>query len=297
MTTPPPELPTPIATPTAEETAAINNAYSDEEIRSLAQQLLKSGELPFDPGTYIKGTITAIDLDGSPPTLSIKISGDTTTTVSDVRLLNNYTPQVGHTVVVGKQGPDIVVLGHIAELSAYSVNSGAGGWVRAVLESGSHGGNSNGDIYYRRILDHGSWKMQWRGGWAPNGDTLMIDALAAEFRPTSRRSVLAARDASGASNVVKIDFETNGTVFLVGPNTAPFGSSVSGDVWYAAPSGGTGEAGFHQHSEHDGFGTFFAGSHSHGVSTGHDHGFSGGYHTHSVNFPTWVSLNDISYFL
>lgn len=299
MTTPPPEQSIPLVSPTPEETAALNRTSTDEELRALAQQLKKSGQLGFDPMTMVKGTVTAFDFSGSPPTLTINVSGDTTTEITNVVLLNNYSPQVGHTVLVAKQGADIVVLGHIAELGAYTVNGGAGGWVRADISNGTHGGNGNGDIYYRRILDHGSWKMQWRGGWNVSG-TFIIDtgkALGSDFRPSSKRSVLAARQAEDALSV-QIDFHSDGRVQMVGANTTANSANVSGDVFsFSGSTGGTSVGGTtggasagtaHSH----GWG---GGSHGHGMS--HDHGFSGGSHSHSVNTPTWVSLNGVEYFL
>jgi hypothetical protein len=299
MTTPPPEQAPPLVAPTAEETAALNRATVDEELRALAQQLRKSGQLPFDPMTLVKGTVTAYDFGGSPPTVTINISGDSSTEITSVALLNNYSPQVGHTVLIAKQGADIVVLGHIADLGAYTVNGGAGGWVRADLSNGSHGGNGNGDIYYRRILDHGSWKMQWRGGWNVSG-TFIIDtskALGSDFRPSSKRSVLAARQVEDALSV-QIDFHSDGRVQMVGANTTANSASVSGDVFsFSGSTGGvsiggtTGGASAGTAHSH-GWG---GGSHGHGM--GHDHGFSGGSHSHSVNTPTWLSFNGVEYFL
>lgn len=276
---------------TPEEAAALAEKELAVEIRALAMELEKrmgSGESPF-----VKGIITAIANTASPPTISMNISGDTVTTISNVRMLNNYSPQVGHTVLVLKQGPDILVMGHIAEQSAFTVSNSAGGWVRATLAAGSHGGNSNGDVYYRRILDHGSWKMQWRGGWNVSGTTI-VSGLATEYRPSSRRSVMAARSASGL-NDVKLDFETNGSVLMVGANTGTQSASSTGDVVSNSgstnsvdPVDNTTTVSSHSHG--------VVGSHSHSVNS-HDHGFSGGSHSHSTSSPTWVSLNGVEYFL
>jgi len=304
MTTPPPESSTPIVTPTPEETRAITSATLDEEIRALAQLLEKGG----DQRVFLKGIVTAFDYSGSPPTVSIQVSGDTTTVIDGIRLLNNYAPQVGHTVIIGKQGSDIFVLGHLADLGATSTSGGAGGWVRATLSAGSHGGNSNGDVYYRRILDHGSWKMQWRGGWNVSGSFLIntAQALGTEFRPTAKRSVLVARAVTSAV-AAQFDFRTDGLVELIGANTSPNSATTSGDVGsIGGLGGGTGSAGVsiggttggasagtaHTHGFSGGS------SHSHGLTTnGHDHSFFGGSHSHSVSTPSWVSLNGCEYFL
>lgn len=303
MTTPPPETSIPIVAPTLEETRAINNALTDDEIRELAKQIAQSGALGFDPTTILKGVITAIAADTIPPTLSIQISGDTTATVTEVRLLNSYSPQVGHTVLIAKQGADIVVLGNVMAQGATGTESGAGDWTVADLTNGSHGGNSNGDVAYRRVLDHGSWKMQWRGGWNVSG-TMMIntaDALASEFRPESKRSCLVARHIQTGAVAAQLDFHTDGRVELVGGTTTAASANTSGDVGAAGgfsvgshahgmPFDGEGGAPTHDHLG----GTFNGGGFS--VSN-HDHGFSGGSHSHTVSSPTWVSLNGLEYFL
>lgn len=315
MTTPPPER-TPLVAPTTEETRALAEAHADDEIRALAQQLQAAMDPGRNLGSWIKAVVTAVDFNGSPPTLSIQIGGDTTTTVTNVRLLNNYTPEVGHTVLVAYQGADIVVFGHIADAGA--LFPADNGWIKATLSSGtSHNGNSNGDVYYRRVLEDGSWKMQWQGAVSVGSNMFIIDtgqALGSEYRPTSLRSMMAARNSTG-SNDVKLDFRTDGRVQIVGANTTGASSTVSGDVWSNGShshsvgshshGGGTGSIGGHQHFT-SGVGSTFAGGHSHGIgstslgtgSSGyHDHGFSSGSHTHSVTTPTWVSLNGIEYFI
>lgn len=297
MTTPPPESPIPVVAPTVEETRAINNSFSDEEIKALAQMILKSGELGFDPTTIKKGVITAVNLAGSPPTVSIEISGESSVSVSSVRILDTYSPLVGHTVLIAKQGPDIVILGHVADLSAYSTSGGAGGWTKATLAGGSHGGHSNGDVCFRRVLDNGSWKMQWRGGWNASGTTV-ISSLSSDFRPSSRRSLSAARDATNRLSV-RVDFETDGSVVIVGGTTSTGTANINGDVLFANTSG---SADFidlsHNHLGDSGGVTGVTGlGHSHGVLVGHDHGFSGGSHSHPVATPAWVSFNGLEYFL
>lgn len=301
MTTPPPgDSQHQIVTPTPEESKAIQAARELEELRALAKELFQSGQLGFDPSTLIKGTVKAFDFSGSPPTLTITIGGDTTTEVSDVRLMNNYSPEVGHTVLIAKQGAQIVVLGHIAELSAYTVNNEAGGWQRAELSFGAHGGGDNGDLYYRRILDHGSWKVQWRGGWTTNGQLTVIASNGLEgeaYRPSSKRTCLAARSSNGAA-ACHITFDDGGNVYLEAPDARGNFATVSGDVGTGGSGGFTGAGGT------SGFvGTGGADPHTHSgdnhVHSGasHDHSFSGGAHIHSVNYPTWVSFNGVEYFL
>jgi hypothetical protein len=299
MTTPPPEDSTPIVTPTPEETRAINNAFSDEEILALAKQIQESGALGFEPVTLVKGTITAVANTGSPPTVTINISGDTTTPVGQVRLMNNYSPVVGHTVIIAKMGPDIVVLGHIADLAANVATNGAGGWIKADISNGTHNADSQGDVFYRRILDHGSWKMQWQGGWGVSG-TFVIDtakALPAEYRPRVKRPVTAARQFSTGAIACHAVFHTDGRVEIQGMTQAINTASVSGDVGFSSGGGTSVTDTSHNHADWEGFATFTTFmSHSHSDG-GHDHSFFGGGHTHPVTAPSWVSFNGLEYFL
>jgi hypothetical protein len=290
MTTPPPETPVPIVAPTLEETRAINNAATDAEIRELAQQMLQAGELGFDPTTLGKATVTAISKTSVPPTLTVTVGGDATE-VSGVRFFNSYSPQVGNTVWVAKQGADLVVVGAVSATSA--VGASGGDWIEADLAAGSHNGNGNGTVAYRRVMDNGSWKMQWRGGWSRSGTTI-VSSLPTDYRPSHRCSLLAARDASGI-NDIKIDFNTNGSVVLV-TASGTTQASTSGDVWYSTPITSYDDpVDVTTADPIDGHSHGVVGGHDHAV--GHDHGFTGGSHSHTVDLPTWVSLNGLEYFL
>lgn len=271
---------------TPEEQAAMG-AAQEKEIRDLAVQIAQLTKLGFDPMTIRKGIVAAVVDNASPPSVSINISGDTETLVTQVRTLNNFTPLAGQTVLVAKQGTEVFILGAIAATTPMGVNTTTdNGWIRATLAAGSHNGNSNGDIYYRRVLDHGSWKMQWRGGWNASGTTL-VTGLDADYRPSSKRSVVAPRQAVD-SLALQWDFQTDGSVTLVGPTEAPGGSAASVS---------------HNHS---------ATGHSHGVDfdVGHNHfgstlgsadGINSTSHSHTVTVtvasPTWVGLNGVEYFL
>lgn len=295
MTTPPPESSPTVVTPTPEETRAINGSFTDEEIRALAQQLIKSGQLGFEAMTLIKGIVVGYEFLGSPPTITVNISGDTTTEVPDIRILDGYSPQIGQTALIAKQGANIVALGHIADSGGYTVSSGAGGWVRADLSNGAHNANNNGDIYYRRVLDNGSWKMQWRGGWDPAGATAMIDtakALPSDYRPTGLRSIPAARQLSGGATTVHFDFTPDGRAIMTGATTSAPAAAAGGDVHTVDPADYTDVrlSGYLSQAGSDL-------GHMHNVYASHDHGFSGGSHTHAVTAPGWVSLNRVEYFI
>ena len=278
---------------TPEEQAALD-AAQEKQLRDLAAQIAQMSKLGFDPMTIRKGTVVAVNDAATPPTVSINISGDTSTLVSQVRTLNNYTPLIGQTVLIGKQGAEIFLLGSIASInprSAVASSSTDNGWVLADLSNGSHGGNDN-DVYYRRVLDHGSWKMQWRGVWNPSGDTVMLDpgVLDPDYRPTSYRAINCARNSSGSVNV-RLDFNADGgVVVLTGTPSASsggaggfsLGNHSHGIDWDGDADGGG--------ADHNHFGTTWGGG-----------GFSIGNHSHSVSvsidYPTWISLNGVEYFL
>ncbi|MER7596288.1 hypothetical protein [Streptomyces hydrogenans] len=294
---------TPLLTPTDAEKKALLDARNEEEIRLLVAQMQKAGALGFDPSTHVKGVITAVSYASSPPTVSLQISGDTTTTITGVRIMNNFTPVTGQTVDIRKQGADIVITGHTADVSGTARGQVGSGWIKATLTNGSHNGNSNGDVYYRLKLDDGSWKVQWQGGWAPEGSSIMIDsgqALPERFWPKALRSVPAARQVSTATSVV-FDFHTDGRVVLTGHTYSTSASTVSGDVSFVSigGSGFTSVNGSHTHIDGGGFATTTSGGHDHSVNIGasHDHGFYGGAHTHTAFWPAWVSLNGVEYFL
>lgn len=311
MTTPAPGEGTPeITAPTAEEAAAVAESRSMEELRALAEELHKSGQLGYDPTTIVKGTVTAFDFNGIPPTLSINIGGDTSTEISDIRLLNNYSPEVGHTVLIAKQGPSIVVLGHITDLGGQSIQSGAGGWRQVTLSNGTSPG---GGLSYRRIMDHGSWKVQWRGTWNPpnNVDVMLTGANILEadgYRPASDRYMIAARDPGSGSISVQVVFEASGAVYILAPRIQTAATTVTGDIGLkqgntggATTSTTSNESSVHLHpipGDNSGFNSSgHTHSLSHGHSMNHDHSFSGGSHTHQAAHPIQVHFNGIEYFL
>lgn len=251
---------------TPEEMAAAR-AARDKEDRDLAAQITQMTKLGYDPMTVRKGIITAVADSSTPPTVSLNIGGDTTTLISGVRILNDCTPFVGQTILVGKQGTEIFMIGAIASVSPYATGPLSGnGWVKATLSNGTHNGNSEGDVYYRRVLVHGSWKMEWRGGWAPGGQNGMISAgaaLTATYRPTGKRTVTVARETQSDAVTAQFDFQTDGTVNLVGATT----STASTD-----PNDTT------------------------TTVSGHSHGVTGS-HVHTPTHPAWVSLHGVEYYL
>lgn len=269
---------------TPEEQAALD-AAQEKQLRELAAQITQMSKLGFDPMTIRKGTVVSVADTATPPTVSLNISGSEDVLVSEVRTLNNYTPLVGQTVLIGKQGSEIFILGAIASINpklASSITAPENGWIKATISNGS-----GADVYYRRVLDHGSWKMQWRGTWTTGGSTEMIssgDALDPDYRPASGRSLSTAREATDM-NTCRIDFASDGTV----------------RIWHSTPDASTGSAGSfsvgsHNHSHRD----YYSATEFIDTATGSSGGFSVGNHSHSASitivFPSWVSLN-CEYFL
>lgn len=226
--------PDPVITPdeaAAQEAAAAEaaaRAALNNQIRDLATEIAKQTLTSFDPATIRKGTVASIQSTTAPPTLTITISGDTTE-IPGVRYLDSYAPVAGDVVLVVKQGTDLFALGQIAGQFSASL------WTAATLAAGfTHNGNENGSLMYRRVWDNGSWKMQWKGGVSRSSGTLIIDGLPAEFRPAARRTVTAARSATGGATSVKIDFNTDGSVYMVGGaitmDTVTSGATDPGDT-------------------------------------------------------------------
>ncbi|MDT0477406.1 hypothetical protein RM863_35320 [Streptomyces sp. DSM 41014] len=105
-------------------------------------------------------------------------------------------------------------------------------WITPTLATGyAHDGNSNGQVQYRAVTIEGTRYMEWRGGLGityssnalQNSGNFLAAAstLAAAYRPPSRRTVPVACSAATSSQLnLKVDFQTDGTVQIVGPTTA-----------------------------------------------------------------------------
>lgn len=87
-----------------------------DELRQLAAEMQKS-DLPFDPASIRKGNVTAVSLASTPPTVTVQLSGDTTTDIPGVRVARNYTPVVGDQALLIKQGTDLLALTAVASAS------------------------------------------------------------------------------------------------------------------------------------------------------------------------------------
>lgn len=314
----------------AEAQRAAEAAALADQVRALATELFTQMKVDADYCTIKKGSVVSIQSTASPPTLTITLSGSATE-IPGVRYVDSYAPVAGDTVDVLWQNSSVLVLGQVA------VNFAESTWTTAPLVNGNtHNGNGNGTFQMRRVWDHGAWRVDLQGGINYAGNNI-INSLDAKYRPVNatRRTVLCARDAGGA-NDVKIDFNADGTVSMVGGTTAPFSQTPNdsthshgqhehgidnsthnhGNHEHVIPAVNAGlsehnHAGAvstvgHQHPTHDHSGTTNVetpndSSHSHSgttqMTTPNDSTHNHGSHHHDVNDPVWISFNDVSYYL
>ena len=285
MTTPaePPSIPPQMSADQAVHQAEVTQT---DELRAFVSELIKQTQLGFDPGTVVKGIVTAISANTTPPTLTINISGDTTVPVAGVRYIDSYSPTVGDTILAVKQGPVLFVLGKIASVGTLG-NGGGSGWTQATLASGfTHNGDSQGNVEYRKVWDNGSWKMQWRGCAARSANTTVISALGTDFRPAVKRKVITARGFGGGSVAIQLVFDTDGSVTTDGGTAAHSGANGLGSTNLqnigAFPT--TTYTALSSHTDH---------RHTvDGTGTGIEH-----WHAIDIPEPDWVSFHNVEYFL
>jgi len=321
----PPE-PTPEQAAAAQAEQAQAQAATDQAdaIRALATELFQQLATQADYCTLKKGVVASIQNTASPPTLTITLSGSTTS-IPGVRYVDSYAPVVGDTVDVLWQASSVLVLGQVA------LNYAESTWTTAPLVNGStHNGNGNGTFQMRRVWDHGAWRVDLQGGVNFSGTNNLIDSLDPKYRPVNatRRTVLCARDANGSNNV-KVDFNADGTVNVVGVATTPAAATPNDSTHNHGQHEHGIDTSTHQHPTHDHSistsgpfaeshnGVTYAHTHAHGSSTGgstagdSSHAHSGttqmttpndsthnhGSHSHVVDPPVWISFNDVSYYL
>lgn len=257
----------------------------DDEVRQLATALAPA---PVTAMSGEKGEVEAISLgDGTtPPTLTVNIGG---VSVTGIAIAANYTPAVGDTVVLAKQLNSYVALFRIAALGSKS-NEEEGGWIEATLNA-AHSHNGGQTVMYRRINDHGAWKMQWKGvvDYGAGTSLLLASGLSTEYRPSVARQCTVARSVTGGESTARIDFYTDGTVQF-------WGLSRTNDMGYSDYGGVSN----HTHGGSTGFtdppGDGFANSHAHSIPSSdltHQHYLG----TLSISEPPWVSMDGCEYFL
>ena len=258
---------------------------TDDEIRQLATALAPD---PITAMSGHKGEVDSVNLGGAgtPPTVTVDIGG---VLVPGIAIAANYTPQPGDTVVLAKQGNSYVALFRIGAEGSKSTET-EGGWIEATLNA-AHSHNGSQTVMYRRINDHGAWKMQWKGvvDYGAGTTSLLASNLATEYRPSVTRQTTVARSVTGGESTARIDWGTDGSVTF-------WGLSRTNDLGYSDYGGVSN----HTHGGSTGFtdppGDGFANSHAHSIPSSdltHQHYLG----TLSISEPPWVSLDGCEYFL
>ena len=249
---------------------------ASDHVRDLASALATPTGTPV---SVTKGVVTAFNLAANPPNVTVQLGGDTSTTISGVRFIDSYSPTVGDTCLILKQGSDIFALGQINDQDEGGTTSG---WVTPTLGSSfTHDAALMGDLKYRVIVDNGDRKLQFKGSVdVLNSSSATLFTLPAGAIPSANRNVAIVRNYDGGSNVAVLEINLSGVVSLRGGTTVPASSSV--------PTG-TDMAPNHNHSNPEGGNVGNGGSHYHDVNS-HNH-------PNTVSYPTWLSLNGVEVFL
>ena len=262
----------------------------DENLRRLSMAIDNVG----DSGTtchMTKGMVMAVDIAGTPPTCSIQLSGDTTTTIAGVRFLDSYFPVIGDVVQIIKQSSTLLIIGQISAGVSHAYN----GWVAPTLAS-NWATHAADPVMYRLCLDGGSKKIQLRGRVTKTGGSpSLIWTMPTGLRPLFQIApILVARGFGGGSTVAQIDVLDTGAINLVGATVGV--SSVGGSTSSESP--GTNNSTDHRHFHAGAFNpsvsdfTDYNGIHSHTVNS-HSHTVT----VTGVTHPDFVSFNGVEYFI
>lgn len=285
----------PSAPPVA--SVAPGSAAMDEEIRQLA------AALGVDQAAAMAGKKAVIDSisvgnASTPPTVQVNLGG---VLIPDIRMAANYSPQVGDTVLLIRQGNEYLAAFKIPDQGSRVSNSLAGGWIKPTLAAGvSHAANGGGDVMYRRVNRDGCWAVEWQGCAGISGSVaILLDSgslLPTDYRPTLRRTVPVARNiTNNGVPTAYLDF-----------NTQPGNATIVGGAWSIALGSSGANGGWsidHSHGGSTGFtdppGDGFANSHAHSIPLTT---LGQGDHTHALgtagpNFPDWISFDGVFYYL
>ena len=254
----------------------VAQANPDDQVRTLAATL---AQVQGTSATLVKCVVTATALTGTPPSITVQIGGDTSTSVAGVRFIDSYSPVVTDTCLAVKQGSDLFALGQINDSNE---GNSANGWVTPTLGSSfSHNGAGMGNLQYRVVVDNGDRKLQFKGGVnVVNSSSANLFTLPAGAVPVANRNTIVNRNFDGGSNVAGLQVNTGGVVSLQGPTAVPTSTST--------PTG-TDSAPNHNHTNPEGGNVGLGGSHYHDVNA-HSH-------ANTVAYPTWLSLNGVEVFL
>lgn len=292
----------------------------DENLRRLSMAIESTG----DSGTtchMTKGMVMAVDIAGTPPTCSIQLSGDTTTTIAGVRFLDSYFPVIGDVVQIIKQSSTLLIIGQISAGVSHAYN----GWVAPTLAA-NWATHAADPVMYRLCLDGGSKKIQLRGrATITSGTPSNIWTMPSGLRPLFQIApILVARGFGGGSNVAQIDVLETGAINLVGGtvgvkassgqtgvgggsavtsspinNPDQANDSETSDVYWSANGADAGRA---QTSGPTTVVNSGDTTHRHLFQHTHklEHQHTGGAHQHpldAVTYPDFVSFNGVEYFI
>lgn len=311
--TPAPDTPQGQMTPaqqTAQQIAA--QAQQRAQVASLADALIPQTQ----PGAILsKGKVMSWE-SGLPPTVTIQLGGDTSTVIAAVRYLDSYTPTPGDTVLIAKQGSEILVIGKAHEF--YLGQPAKNGWQSPSLTTTWNRTVAGAaPPLFRKVFDHGEQRIQMQGRVWRNGSntSATLFTLPVGYRPTVQRLMLAARENLGGLNEVQVVVEPSGAVnidghLLPGPSNAGVTTSYYNvDHVHTFTDDGQGFDGTTDPNSNDSTSaskyTFGGGVFNDGVvgGSGTDGGNSPNHrhttnpHNHVAGFPGWISLDGVEFFL
>lgn len=263
----------------------------DENLRRLSMAIDNVG----DAGTtchMTKGIVTAISVAVTPPTCSIQLSGDTTTTIAGVRFVDSYWPVVGDVVQIIKQSSTLLIIGQVSVWGATPADQG---WVSPTPAT-NWALDAIDPLRYRVIQDHGTRKVQLRGALTrSSGTPTTLWTMPTEARPVvNLKPVLISRGWGGGAVSAQMQINSSGTMVLDGYTAGV--ASVDANTGNSSP--GTNNSTDHRHFHGGAFNpdvndfTDYNGVHSHTVNS-HSHTVT----STAVSHPDWLGFNGIEYFL
>lgn len=268
MTTPSEDGQVPVPTPPEAVPPAVTPAQpaaQDDALKDFITELSKQLQLGFEPATVRKAIVVSHESTATPPTCTIQFpnaDGSVGESIPGVRYYDHYTPVANDTVHIMKLGSAIWALGQIND----ATQGGTGnGWATA-----------GSGVEYRKVVDNGDFKIQFKGTWTGSGTSLFT--LPTGFRPSVTRMILCGRDGNAAG--IRVQITTGGVCTLVGGDLIPdtnsttpgaTGSTTPGATGSTDPGGGGGTTGGPSTANTANGGV----SHSHNIPLPHSHSHGG----------------------
>lgn len=161
-------------------TALSTSAAQYTATRNFTKRLTTAKTAPAP--SVVNGLVTTVTVGITPPTISVQINGDTSTTIDGVAYDNSYVPVVGDTCILLRQGTDLIALGRVADgpggrglwhtvgttgNGSFSTNWGSGATVGAI-------GGGSGVIVFRITADEVQVKGVAHATATPGGTILSL---------------------------------------------------------------------------------------------------------------------------